>query len=255
MLTDVRRNVRRGMRWLNRRRSLVSVVRAYRQVLPGDSNFGDPMSTVGTSPARVLGRRAGALNQGRLSILAEVSLAGLQVADWLGEDLRGVASQDELAIFFADLRGYSQWALEAGDETSVDMLRNADAVVTESVEAHEGQVVKRLGDGTMAIFPDCERALDAAFDAIAEVRELSADSYRPVLRAGVHVGAPQRIGDDFIGVDVNIAARLCEAAPGGEVLVSEAVREHFAENGFRAEPADVRLRGVPASLSIYRALR
>jgi adenylate cyclase len=255
MLNDVRRGGRRGMRWLNRRRSLVSVVRAYRQVLPGDSNFGDPMSTVGTSPARVLGRRAGALNQGRLSILAEVSLAGLQVADWLGEDLRGVASQDELTIFFADLRGYSQWALEAGDETSVDMLRNADAVLTESVEAHEGQVVKRLGDGTMAIFPDPERALDAAFDAISEVRALSADGYRPVLRAGVHVGTPQRIGDDFIGVDVNIAARLCEAAPGGEVLISEAVREHFADNGFSAEPADVRLRGVPSSLSIYRALR
>jgi adenylate cyclase len=255
MLTGVRRNVRRGMRWLNRRRSLVSVVRAYRQVLPGDSNFGDPMSTVGTSPARVLGRRAGALNQGRLSILGEVSLAGLQVADWLGEDLRGVASQDALTIFFADLSGYSQWALEAGDESSVDMLRNADAVITECVEAQEGQVVKRLGDGTMAIFGDCERALDAAFDAISEVRALSVDGFRPELRAGVHVGTPQRIGDDFIGVDVNIAARLCEAAPGGEVLVSEAVRAHFEENGFRAEPADARLRGVPESLSIYKAVR
>jgi hypothetical protein len=89
MLTGARKGFQRGMRWLNRRRSLVSVVRAGRQVLPGDSDFGDPMSTVGTSPPRVLGRRAGALNQGRLSILAEISLAGLQVADWLGEDLRG----------------------------------------------------------------------------------------------------------------------------------------------------------------------
>jgi adenylate cyclase len=231
------------------------VVRAWRQVLPGDSDFGDPMSTVGFSPARVLGRRAGALNQGRLSLLAEVSLAGLQVADWLGEDLRGVAASDELTILFADLRGYSQWALEAGDETSVEVLRNADAVVTESVEAHEGQVVKRLGDGTMAIFADPLAAVEAAFDAISEVQNLSMDGYRPCLRAGVHVGAPQRIGDDFIGVDVNIAARLCEAAPGGEVFVSEAVREQVGQDGFSAEEADVRLRGVPASLSIYRAVR
>lgn len=255
MFIEARQGVRSGMRWLNRRRSLVSVIRAYRQLLPGDSDFGDPMSTVGTSPARVLGRRAGALNQGRLSILAEISLAGLQIADWLGEDLRGVASNDELAILFADLRGYSQWALEAGDETSVEMLRNADALVTASVEAHEGQVVKRLGDGTMAIFSDGSRAVAAAFDAISEVQELSKNGSRPRLRAGVHAGKPQRIGDDFIGVDVNIAARLCEAAPAGQVLVSQAVRERAGNDGFAAESTDARLRGVPAGLSIYRVHR
>jgi adenylate cyclase len=243
------------MRWVNRRQSLVSGVRAARQVLPGDSYFGDPLSTVGASPARVLGRRAGALNQGRLSILAEMSLAGLQVADWIGEDLRGVGASDELTIFFADLSGYSQWALDVGDDTAVELLRNADAVVTASVEAHEGQVVKRLGDGTMAIFADSPHAVEAAFDAIAEVRQLSADGFRPLLRAGVHAGAPRRIGDDFIGVDVNIAARLCEAAPGGEVLVSEAVRGQAHKDGFDAESTGQRLRGVPASLPIYRAYR
>jgi adenylate cyclase len=255
VFTDARKALRWGMRWVNRQRSLVSVVRTGRQVLPGDSDFGDPMSTVGTSPARVLGRRAGALNQGRLSLLAETSLAGLQVADWLGEDLRGVAANDELTILFVDLSGYSQWALDAGDEVAVDMLRNADALITASVEAHEGQVVKRLGDGTMAIFPDCSRAVEAAFDAISEVHQLSADGFRPRLRAGVHAGEPQRIGDDFIGVDVNIAARLCEAASAGEVFISEAVRERSGEDGFRSEPSDARLRGVPESLSIYRALR
>jgi adenylate cyclase len=243
------------MRWLNRRRSLVSGVRTVRQILPGDSEFGDPLSTVGTSPARVLGRRAGALNQGRLSLLADLSLAGLQVADWIGEDLRGVAASDELTIVFADLSDYSQWALDVGDETAVELLRNADAVVTSSVEAHEGQVVKRLGDGTMAIFASCPDAVEAAFDAISKIRQLSADGFRPVLRAGVHAGKPRRIGDDFIGVDVNIAARLCEAAAAGQVLVSEAVRAQAHGDGFGTEPADVQLRGVPPTLPIYRAHR
>jgi adenylate cyclase len=255
MLSDVQGMVQRAIRWINRRRSLVSGVRGARQVLPGDSDFGDPMSTVGTSPARVLGRRAGALNQGRLSILAELSLAGLQVADWIGEDLRGVGSEEELTILFADLSGYSQWALEVGDETAADLLRNADALVTASVEAHRGQVVKRLGDGTMAIFTDCPDAVEAAFDAISQVRELSSDGFRPLLRAGVHAGNPRRIGDDFIGVDVNIAARLCEAAPEGEVLVSEEVRRQAYKDGFAAEATDIRLRGVPPSLPIYRAFR
>jgi adenylate cyclase len=223
--------------------------------LPGDGDFGDPISTVGASPARILGRRAGALNQGRLSILAEMSLAGLQVADWLGEDFRGVGSADELAVVFADLSGYSQWALDVGDETAVELLRNADAVVTATVETHGGQVVKRLGDGTMSVFVDCPDAVEAAFDAISCVHELSADGFRPVLRAGVHVGKPRRIGDDFIGVDVNIAARLCEAAPAGEVLVSEPVRRQADRDGYGAEATDVRLRGVPPGLPIYRAYR
>jgi adenylate cyclase len=253
MLTDARRTLRESVRWVNRRRSLVSLVRGVRQLLPGDSDFGDPMSTVGTGPSRVLGRRAGALNQGRLSILAEMSLAGLQIADWIGEDVRGVASGEELTIFFADLRGYSQWALEAGDGTSVDLLRNADALITGSVEACEGQVVKRLGDGTMAIFPTTTQAVNAAFDAISEVEKLSVEGFSPPLRAGVHVGTPHRIGDDFIGVDVNIAARLCEAAPGGQVLISDAVRERSGKDGFTAQAAEARLRGVPASLKIYRA--
>jgi adenylate cyclase len=255
VLTEIRETLQSALRWVNRRRRLVSLVRTYRQVLPGDSDFGDPMSTVGTSPARVIGRRAGALNEGRLSLLAELSLAVLQVADWLGEDFRGMSSSDELAILFTDVGGYSQWALEAGDEASLEMLRNVDAMITTHVEARGGQVVKRLGDGTMAIFPESAPAVHAAFDAMADVDGLTFDGYKPSLHAGVHCGAPLRIGDDFIGVDVNIAARLCEAAPTGEVLISREVHDRTSSDGLGAERADIQLRGVPPSLAIYRAVR
>jgi adenylate cyclase len=255
VLSESRQTLQSALRWVNRRRRLVSLVRTARQVLPGDSDFGDPMSTVGTSPARVIGRRAGALNQGRLSILAELSLAALQVADWIGEDLRGVGSGDELTILFTDVSGYSQWALEAGDEASLEMLRNVDALITESVEAHGGQVVKRLGDGTMAIFRDCPPAVHAAFDSMAEVEGLSFNGYRPSLRAGVHVGHPLRIGADFIGVDVNIAARRCEAADPEQVLVSSDVRDRIRSDGLSAESTDAALRGVPSTLAIYRAVK
>jgi adenylate cyclase len=255
VLGETRDTVQAYLRWLNRQRSLVSLVRAARQVLPGDSNFGDPMSTVGTSPARVIGRRAGALNEGRLSILAELSLAGLQVADWIGEDLRGVGSSEELSILFTDVGGYSQWALEAGDAASLEMLRNVDAMITERVEERGGQVVKRLGDGTMAIFTECPPAVHAAFEAMSDVSDLSYNGYQPSLRAGVHVGNPLRIGDDFIGVDVNIAARLCEAAPTNDVFISSDVRDRIRSDGLRAESADAALRGVPSTLAIYRAVR
>ena len=244
--------LRGGLRWLNRRRSLVALVQAARELLPGDSGFGDPMSTAGTSAAHALGRRAWTLQDGRFSLLGELALAGLQVADWLGEDIRGVASGEEQWILFVDLRGFSRWALSAGNGDVAELLRSADAVITEAVESREGVVVKRLGDGAMAIFADCEPAVDAAFEAISDVRRINIGSYRPVLRAGVHVGRPQRIGSDYVGVDVNIAARLCEAAPEGGVLVSGAVRERIADRQ-RTEPAsNKQLRGVPDHVSMYR---
>ena len=256
MLGDVRRGLQQSMRWVNRQPSLVAAVRASRQLLPGDSDFGDPLSTTGMSPARVLGRRAWALSDGRLGVLAQLSLAGLQIADWIGEDVRGVAAAEELSIAFMDLREFSPWALTVGDEDSTRLLRTADAAITEAVEARDGLVVKRLGDGTMAVFPDPSHAVDAAFDAIDEVGRIQADGYDPLLRAGVHVGNPQRIGDDFIGVDVNVAARLCEAAPAGEVLISDPVRKAVKESGdISARTTDTRLRGVPSELSIFLAQR
>jgi adenylate cyclase len=223
-------------------------VQATREVLPGDDSFGDPMSTAGTSPAHVLGRRAWTLQGGRWSLLAELALAGLQVADWLGEDVRGVAASEEQSILFTDLSGFSPWALGADTEEVADLLRKADAVITEAVETHDGVVVKRLGDGAMAIFGSCPPAVEAAFEAIAAVRRVRANGYRPMLRAGLHVGQPQRIGNDYVGVEVNIAARLCEAAPTGNVLISRDVRDRLEDHGLSTRPADTHLRGVPADI-------
>jgi adenylate cyclase len=252
-VAELRSGVRHGLRWLNRRRSLVAVVQAAREVIPGDSGFGDPMSTTGTSPAHVLGRRAWTLQGGRLTLLAELALAGLQVADWLGEDVRGVAAAEEQTILFTDLSGFSQWALSTGDEDTATLLRSTDAVITEAVEGNEGVLVKRLGDGAMAIFADCGPAVGAAFEAIANVRELRVDSYLPVLRAGVHVGRPLRIGNDYVGVDVNIAARLCEAAPAGEVLISDQVRKRAGGSFSSSYAKDTHLRGVPPDVDVFLA--
>ena len=61
--------------------------------------------------------------------------------------------------------------------------------------------------------------------AARALEHVEIDGHRPQLRAGVHAGRPRRLGGDYFGVDVNIAARVAEAAGPGEVLVSEAVHE------------------------------
>jgi len=81
--------------------------------------------------------------------------------------------------------------------------------------------VKRLGDGLMGAFADARSAIDAALEACARTEAIDLDGYRPRLRGGVHLGRPRKIGGDYYGVDVNIAARLAQAAQPGEVLFSD----------------------------------
>src|SRR3954470_18910269 len=245
------RELRQGLGWLSTRRSLLQLIRTWREVLPGDPGFGDPMSTTGSDPTRVLARRAWSSNESRWGALSELGLAVLQVADWAGADLRPGQSGTEVAILFTDLVGFSSWALSVGDEDSLEALRQIDAVITAVVEEHEGDVVKRLGDGTMAVFADAGSALTAAEAGLAEVGKLRCNGYEPQMRAGLHFGTPQPIGIDYLGVDVNIAARLCEAAQPNEVLLSDAVRSHLHERKGLSRPPRRELDGVPKGLEIY----
>src|SRR2546423_4716523 len=131
--------VRRGLGWLSSRRSLLQVIRATREVLPGDPSFGDPMSTTGSEPARVLARRAWSAGDGRWGAISELGLAVLQVADWVGGDLRPGEGDTAMAILFTDLVGFSSWALSVGDEDSLQAPRQIDAMVTAIVTEHEGE--------------------------------------------------------------------------------------------------------------------
>jgi class 3 adenylate cyclase len=228
-------------------------VRAWREILPGDPRFGDPLSTTGSEPAQILARRAYSLYGGRWSLAGQFALAALQVADWLAEDIGSGERHGEVAIVFTDLVGFSSWALEAGDASSLELLRRVDAAVAAAVENHGGELVKRMGDGMMAVFPEAPAALASAREALAAAPEQAVDGYVPKLRAGMHFGTPRSIGDDYIGIDVNIAARLCEAAEANEVLLSEAVHGRLdgdASGARGQERGD--LPGVPDRLTTFR---
>ncbi len=131
-------------------------------------------------------------------------------------------------------------------------MRAVGNAVEGAVRAHGGRVVKRLGDGVMAVFDDPAAAVQAGCEAAGAAGALHA----PGLRAGVHVGRPRKLGGDYFGVDVNVAARVAAAAGGGEVLVSDAVRD-------RLDPEQIATRrrwrfkpkGTPKGLQAYVAER
>jgi adenylate cyclase len=239
---------RRILRWLDARPALGAAMASVRRALPGDPRFGDSLSTAGSVPAQVAGRWTSRLRGGRLGMIGEVGLAALQVADWAGGDGRVDGARPELTILFTDLAGYSAWALEAGDDLALRLVRRIDARSTHEVERGGGDVVKRLGDGLMAVFDSPDAAVGAGLAMVESVANARVDGYEPRLRVGIHHGRPLALGGDYLGVDVTIAARLCEAAEPGQVLISETARPSL---GHAELSRPGRLRGVPEQLAVF----
>ena len=200
---------------------LLAAARGLRRRLPGDERFGDPLSTAGDAPFQLIARSVSSLRPERESVVKELGLAGLQVWQSLSESAGRGAGKDELALLFTDLVGFSSWALGAGDAAVLTLLREVGVVVEAAVVEHDGRIVKRLGDGLMATFLSVQDAVEAALDSHDALARVAVDGYRPRMRAGVHWGRPRPLGGDYLGVDVNIAARVADAAKADQVLVSE----------------------------------
>jgi adenylate cyclase len=229
----------------------VKAAQRARQMLPGDREVGDPLSTAANRPADVLARYLSEVTE-RPSTLREVGLAALQVYQSVSEAQGRGRGTARCAIVFTDLVEFSAWALEAGDAEAVQLLRDVASMVEPAIQEHGGKVVKRLGDGHMAVFDTAASAVRAVTDANEQLRGVEASGYKPTLRAGVHVGRPRCIGGDYLGVDVNIAARLTDAASGGQVLVSEPARGELGEEefGFKKQRR-FKAKGAPKDLEVY----
>jgi adenylate cyclase len=243
-----------AVRRLDAQPGLVAATRRARGRLPGDSAYGDPLSTAGQRAPDVLGRQLAALSGERPSVARELGFSALQVWQGLAEAQGRGYGERELTIMFTDLVDFSSWALQAGDHAAVALLREVDLTVASAVVAHRGEVVKRLGDGLMAVFERPQDAVEAGHEACAAVARLEVEGYRPRLRVGTHVGRPRRLGGDYFGVDVNVAARVADAAAGGEVLVSERLLPALDESKVTLRRRRrFAAKGAPEGLRVYSA--
>jgi adenylate cyclase len=225
-------------------------------LLPGDHDYGDPLSVAGSEPTHLLGQRLAAATAERPSVMREIGMSALQVWQAMSEAQGRGRGDRELAILFTDLVAFSDWALQAGDEKAVELLRRVGLAVEPVVTEHGGQVVKRLGDGLMAVFEAPDEAVDAALDAVDATARLNLNGYSPRLRAGIHVGKPRRLGGDYLGVDVNVAARVAAAAGPSEVLVSEAACEHLGDGSVTMRRRRrFKAKGAPSDLRVFEVSR
>jgi adenylate cyclase len=236
--------------------ALLTAAERLRRRLPGDERFGDPLSTAGVEPVEVVARGMSSLQSKRKSVVQELGLAGLQVWQSLSEATGRGHGDLEMAILFTDLAGFSGWALKAGDAAALELLREVGTSVETAIVEHEGRIVKRLGDGLMATFLEAQHAVHAALDAQAAVAEIDVAGYRPRLRAGIHWGTPRKLGGDYLGVDVNVAARVSDAAKADQVLVSDVVLARIDLEGLSTGRSKrLRADGAPRDLHVVRICR
>lgn len=242
----------RAREWASRVNHTETVIRAARSArtrAPGDlpvMDFSAPAMRYSDRLARLIG------GGDEPTAVRELGLTAVQMWQALGG--RRQADDDPprpVTILFTDLVNFSTWALDAGDDKVLDLVRRVNAATTEVVRHRGGRVVKSLGDGVMAVFLDGADAIEAAHEAGVAVSAITVDGYRPALRAGLHTGTPRRDGDDYLGVDVNIAARVADAAGAGEVLATSATLDATDADKYVRRRRRFRAKGTPRDLVVY----
>ncbi|MGZ8795554.1 MAG: adenylate/guanylate cyclase domain-containing protein, partial [Gaiellaceae bacterium] len=157
-----------------------------------------------------------------------------------------LAADGTVTIVFTDIVDSTVLIARLGDRAWLDLLRRHNAVIDEATAAHGGTVVETQGDGSMLAFSSARRAVACAQSIQRAIHTGFANDSPPIrVRIGVHTGDALHEADHFFGTTVHYAARVASQALGGEVVVSNVVRELVAgrDIGF-LEGREVELKGL-----------
>src|SRR5262249_55465109 len=164
-----------------------------------------------------------------------------------GAPATGGAQRALMTVLFTDLVDSTRRAAELGDRSWRDLNRSHEQEVHTQLERFRGRAVKTMGDGFLATFDGPARAIRCA----CAIRERSTGLGLPV-RAGLHAGECELLGDDIGGMAVNIGARVGALAAPEEVLVSSTVKDLVIGSGIEfADQGAYELKGVPGEWRLF----
>ena len=175
------------------------------------------------------------------------------LADWAEverPDLARLAPSGKVTILFSDIEESTALNERIGDRAWVRLIDRHDKMVRRHVKNHSGHVVKSQGDGFMVAFAHPEEAVRCGLDV---QRSLSKRPNGIRVRIGIHTGKSVRRGDDLFGRNVAMAARVASAADGGQILVSDVVRNAVSgiDDITIDEGRDAELKGFSGSHRLY----
>jgi len=151
------------------------------------------------------------------------------------------------AVLFTDIVGSTERAASLGDRRWRELLQSHDAMTRSIIEQHRGRVVKTTGDGVLAIFDGPGRAIRCTLALQEALRTLGIE-----IRAGLHTGEVELLGEDIGGIGVHVSARVLEHAAPGELLASAAVPLLVAGSGIEFDDRGPHeLKGVPGEWRLF----
>jgi class 3 adenylate cyclase len=135
-----------------------------------------------------------------------------------------------VSILFTDLASSTAITQRLGDAKAQELVRAHNTIVREALAAHDGTEIKHTGDGIMASFGSASGALECA---VAIQRGVAGhDAAALAVKIGLNAGEPVAEESDLFGTAVQLARRVCDEASGGEILVSDVVRQLAAGKDF-----------------------
>ncbi len=170
------------------------------------------------------------------------------ILDFVRGEIRPAIPDSVLAtVLFTDLVGSTERAAELGDRHWRELLERHYAVVRSELARYRGTEIDTAGDGFFCRFDGPARAITCATKIVLGARELGLE-----VRAGIHTGECELVGEKIAGIAVVTGARISAAAAGGEVVVSSTVKDLVAGSGFAFEDrGEHELKGIPGQWRLY----
>ncbi|MGV0642326.1 adenylate/guanylate cyclase domain-containing protein [Mycolicibacterium sp. XJ2546] len=232
--------------WRRNRRQQVELDDARRRV-----DTKNMLLTGGREAVKQVWQTANILRKDGLGAAVRSSIEDL--ADWAEverPDLARLATSGVVVILFTDIEESTALNERIGDRAWVRLIGRHDKMVRRHVYTHSGHVVKSQGDGFMVAFAQPEQAVRCGIDI---QRSLRRQPNRIRVRIGIHMGKSVRRGDDLFGRNVAMAARVAGEASGGQILVSQVVRDALADAPDIAfdDGSDAELKGFSGAQRLY----
>jgi adenylate cyclase len=160
---------------------------------------------------------------------------------------------DSGTFVFADIAGYTALTEAHGDADAADLAASFCAELSELARAGGGEVIKTIGDAVMVRYGNPSEAVRLG---LAAAHDVMAGHGFPAVRVGMHHGPAIARGGDWFGATVNLAARVAAVAGGGEVLVTDAVRDGAVElDGVEFESrGHHQMRNVSVPVPLFAAI-
>jgi class 3 adenylate cyclase len=150
-------------------------------------------------------------------------------------------------ILFTDIVGSTEKAAELGDRAWSDLVQRHHALVRAQLDRFRGRELDTAGDGFFAAFDGPIRAIRCAIAIEDIVRDLGLE-----VRAGLHTGECEVVGQKPAGIAVNVGARVASQAQASEVLVSSTVKDLVAGSGLSFQDrGEHELKGIPGEWRLY----